>query len=65
VTNAINSGRTANMIGVYSDVPMGSMHTGGANFAFGDASVRFLRDSIDMNTYRALASRDGGEVASD
>ncbi|HJZ57849.1 MAG TPA: DUF1559 domain-containing protein, partial [Gemmataceae bacterium] len=61
-TNAINSGITANMIGQYNDVPLGSLHTGGANFALGDGSVRFIRDSIDMPTYRALASRNGGEV---
>ena len=39
-----------------------SYHTGGANFALGDGSVRFIRDSIDGVTYRAMASRDGGEV---
>ncbi len=63
VTNAINSGLRANMIAAYSDVPMGSMHPGGASFAMGDASVRFVSESIDMNVYRAIASRNGGEVA--
>ena len=61
-TNAINAGLKANLIGQYNEVPMGSMHAGGANFALGDASVRFIRDSINMTTYRALASRNGGEV---
>jgi prepilin-type N-terminal cleavage/methylation domain-containing protein/prepilin-type processing-associated H-X9-DG protein len=63
-TNGINSGMKANLIGQYNDVPMGSMHPGGANFALGDGSVRFIRESVDMPTYRALASRDGGEVVS-
>ncbi len=39
-----------------------SSHTGGCNFVFGDGSVKFLRDTIDLATYRALGSRDGGEV---
>ena len=41
-----------------------SLHTGGANFLFGDGAVRFITDSIDYTTYRALASRNGGEPAS-
>jgi hypothetical protein len=34
------------------------------NAGFGDGSVRFLRQSLDMPTYRSLASKDGGEVLS-
>jgi prepilin-type processing-associated H-X9-DG protein len=62
VTNPINSIFTANLIVPYNDMPFGSMHSGGANFCFGDGSVRFIQQSIDMATYRALASRNGGEV---
>jgi prepilin-type N-terminal cleavage/methylation domain-containing protein len=40
-----------------------SMHSGGANFCLGDASVRMLNDSIDGAVYRAMASRMGGEAA--
>jgi len=64
VTNAINSIFTANLIVPYNDVPFGSMHSGGMNACLADGSVRFLRQSLDMATYRALASRDGGEVVS-
>jgi len=39
-------------------------HAGGSNFAFGDGSVRFLKQSISMPTYCALGSRAGGEVIS-
>jgi prepilin-type N-terminal cleavage/methylation domain-containing protein/prepilin-type processing-associated H-X9-DG protein len=41
-----------------------SLHPGGSNFAFGDGSVRFLKNSINMVTYCALGSRAGGEVVS-
>jgi prepilin-type processing-associated H-X9-DG protein len=39
-----------------------SLHPGGANFAMGDGSVKFIKDSINVATYRALGSRAGGEV---
>jgi len=41
-----------------------SRHTGGANFAMGDGSVRFVTDGMDYASYRAMASRAGGEVIS-
>ena len=40
----------------------GSMHSGGMNAAYSDGHIAFLRNSIDMVTYRALFSRQGGEV---
>ncbi len=41
-----------------------SEHPGGANFAFADGSVRFLKESIAKPIYRGLSTRAGGEVIS-
>jgi prepilin-type processing-associated H-X9-DG protein len=41
-----------------------SRHPGGANFAFGDGSVRFLKTSIAAGTFRLLANRSDGEIIS-
>ncbi|VTT98076.1 Uncharacterized protein OS=Blastopirellula marina DSM 3645 GN=DSM3645_12976 PE=4 SV=1: N_methyl_2: SBP_bac_10 [Gemmataceae bacterium] len=42
--------------------PLQSAHVGGANAAFGDGSVKFLRDSTDIATLKRLADRDDGLV---
>ncbi len=42
-----------------------SQHTGGVNVMLCDGSVRFVRDSIDLTTWRSLATRSGGEVLGD
>jgi prepilin-type N-terminal cleavage/methylation domain-containing protein/prepilin-type processing-associated H-X9-DG protein len=41
-----------------------SRHANGANFAMADGSVRMVSQSLDLNTYRALSTHSGGEVAS-
>jgi prepilin-type N-terminal cleavage/methylation domain-containing protein/prepilin-type processing-associated H-X9-DG protein len=48
----------------YTNTGFKSHHPGGANFAFVDGSVRFLKQTIAMTTFCALGSRNGGEVIS-
>ncbi len=45
-------------------LPPSSAHPGGVNVAFGDGSVRFLKDSVSLPIWRALSTRNGGEVLS-
>ncbi|MDR3638032.1 MAG: DUF1559 domain-containing protein [Isosphaeraceae bacterium] len=49
--------------------PMGgatatSNHAGGVNACMGDGSVKFFRDSINLATWWAIGTRNGGEVLS-
>jgi prepilin-type processing-associated H-X9-DG protein len=39
-----------------------SAHPGGVNVVFGDGSCRFVADVIDLQVWRALATRNGGEA---
>jgi prepilin-type N-terminal cleavage/methylation domain-containing protein/prepilin-type processing-associated H-X9-DG protein len=41
-----------------------SRHSGGVNVLFADGSARFLKDSVAINVWRALSTKDAGEVVS-
>ena len=41
-----------------------TLHPGGGNFLFMDGSVRFIKDSVNLDTMRALCTRNYGEVVS-
>ena len=41
-----------------------SYHPGGVNALLGDGSVKFIKSTIDGNTWRALGTAQGGEVVS-
>jgi prepilin-type processing-associated H-X9-DG protein len=42
----------------------GSNHPGGANFNFGDGSVKFIKNSTSATVYRCLGNRADGEMIS-
>ncbi len=45
-------------------LPPSSYHPGGVNLMLGDGSVRFIKETIALNVWRALSTRNGGEVVS-
>ena len=55
-------GNMANMVMV---VPPSSYHLGGVNVAMGDGSVHFIVDQISLPVWRALGTRNQGELISD
>jgi type II secretory pathway pseudopilin PulG len=48
----------------WGQISFRSLHPGGVNFAKGDGSVMFIKNSIALQTYRGLGTRAGGEVIS-
>jgi prepilin-type N-terminal cleavage/methylation domain-containing protein len=48
----------------YAIVTSRSFHPGGVDVGLVDGSVRLIAETIDLQTWRALATRAGGEVAS-
>jgi prepilin-type N-terminal cleavage/methylation domain-containing protein/prepilin-type processing-associated H-X9-DG protein len=48
----------------YGQFGFRSLHPGGANFVFGDGSVKFVKESVNLALYRALGTRSGAEVVS-
>jgi prepilin-type N-terminal cleavage/methylation domain-containing protein/prepilin-type processing-associated H-X9-DG protein len=39
-----------------------SLHPGGCNFAMGDGSVRFIKETVNPTVFSSMATRAGGEV---
>lgn len=77
-TSALNADRAlrqqlqGNPTGAESPYPVGGMgvggfasyHTGGANFAIADGSVRFLSETIKPEVFKLLGNRADGELLS-
>ncbi|MEA1949797.1 MAG: DUF1559 domain-containing protein, partial [Planctomycetota bacterium] len=50
------------LITPYNHLPFGSRHPGGCNFVFGDGSVHFINGEIELETFRQMATVNGGET---
>jgi prepilin-type N-terminal cleavage/methylation domain-containing protein/prepilin-type processing-associated H-X9-DG protein len=61
-TNVPNSRSCGFFSVLRASMPPSSRHLGGVNLGLCDGSVRFISNSIDLGTWRALGSRDGREV---
>lgn len=55
-------GFPGNMSNMSMDVPPSSRHPGGINCLMGDGSVRFVRETVDLSTWRAMGTMNGGET---
>jgi prepilin-type N-terminal cleavage/methylation domain-containing protein len=58
------TGFPGTMANMPMQVPPSSRHAGGVNAMMGDGTVRFIKGSISLPTWRALGTRAGGEVVS-
>ena len=64
-TTCAGSPFPGNMANMAMVVPPSSGHVAGVNVAFGDGSVRYIRDTVSLAAWRAMGTRDGGEVITD
>jgi prepilin-type N-terminal cleavage/methylation domain-containing protein/prepilin-type processing-associated H-X9-DG protein len=61
-TSCAGSPFPGNMANMAMQVPPSSGHTGGVNVLLCDGSVHFITNAISLTTWRALGTRNGGEV---
>ena len=45
-------------------MPPSSKHPGGVNMLWGDGSVKFIKDTVNLQIWQALGTRNGGEIIS-
>jgi prepilin-type N-terminal cleavage/methylation domain-containing protein/prepilin-type processing-associated H-X9-DG protein len=61
-TDGPNSRSCGFFLVLRANMPPSSRHPGGVNMLLSDGSVRFVSETIELATWRALGTRDGGEV---
>ena len=59
-----NDGNTGGYATVPDAFPPSSNHPSGVNVGFADGSVRFIKDTININNWWAIGSRNLGEIVS-
>jgi prepilin-type processing-associated H-X9-DG protein len=59
---ASNDGNTGAYGSVMDAMPPASNHPGGVNIAFADGSVRFIKNTVSINAWWGLGTRNGGEI---
>ena len=62
--NPLNTAPGQGIVAERRNGTFGSRHPQGGQFVFGDGSVKFISDSIDLTTYQALSTIHGREVIS-
>ena len=64
-TTCAGSPFPGNMANMAMQVPPSSAHSNGVNLVLVDGSTRFITNGINLFTWRALGTRNGGEVVGD
>ncbi len=62
IEHAINLFTYTTFVVGFNDVSFGSEHPGGAHFLYGDGSVHFINEDVNLAVYKGAASRNGTEV---
>ncbi|WP_406700969.1 DUF1559 domain-containing protein [Singulisphaera sp. Ch08] len=63
-TNSADQGGWLSFTGPMGSAPPSSNHSGGVNMSMADGSVRFLKDTVNLQTFWAIGTRNYGEVIS-
>jgi prepilin-type N-terminal cleavage/methylation domain-containing protein/prepilin-type processing-associated H-X9-DG protein len=60
--DSTTDGNTGGYASLCDAFPPASNHPGGINIVFADGSVHFVKNSVGLQTWWALGSRNGGEI---